>query len=279
MSESFEERVTISRTGESEAIIELRDWGNITAGGNGEGGDLILNDEDGVTRIWFEAGKGRLFVRGPDGEDQLSFDGRRAYLRIGTDGNEGDLDIIDGNGKGVFRFNAGRANLHIGAEDNAGDVLVKDDDGEVTVHLQGNSGDIKLRGADTAEHFAAGSGRPEPGTVMVIGTEGALEPSSTAYDPRVAGVVSGAGGAAPGMVLGYHPDEDAKVPIALTGRVWCRVNTEEPIEPGALMTTSEVAGHAMKATDQDRRLGAILGKALEAHEAGSGMVPVLVCLQ
>lgn len=279
MTKNFEDRVTISRPNESEAIIELRDWGNITAGGHGEGGDLILKDPDGVSRIWFEAGKGRLFVRGPDGDDVLAFDGRRAYLRIGADGNEGDLDIIDGSGKGVFRFDAGRANLQIGADGNYGDILVTDDDGDVTVHIHGNSGDIKLRGADAAEHFTVGGDRPEPGTVMVIGPDGLLEPSSSSYDPCVAGVVSGAGGVGPGMVLGYHPGEGSQVPIALSGRAWCRVDADEPIRPGALMTTSTLAGHAMPAEDRDRRMGAILGKALAPHEPGTGTVPVLVALQ
>lgn len=278
MAQNFEDRITVSRPGESDTIIELRDWGNIRAGGHGEGGDLILDDEDGNTRIWFEAGKARFFVRDADGEDQLSFDGRRAYLRIGAHGNEGDLDIVDGNDKGVFRFNASRANLHIGADGNYGDILVNDDAGETTVHIHGNSGDIKLRGADTAEHFDTAGGVPDPGTVMVIGPDGQLEPSTTAYDPKVAGIVSGAGDLGPGVVLGYHPDETNGVPIALSGRAWCRVDSDSGIHPGDLITTSEVDGHAMPARDPDRRMGAILGKALEGHGPGRGQVPVLVSL-
>jgi hypothetical protein len=55
--------------------------------------------------------------------------------------------------------------------------------------------DIRLTNADCAEDFdICGSEQIEPGTVVVLGEEGKLEQSHKAYEKRVAGVVSGAGG-------------------------------------------------------------------------------------
>ena len=59
-------------------------------------------------------------------------------------------------------------------------------------------------GGDLAERFEASDGaKVEPGTLMVIddGHPGQLKPSATAYDTKVAGVVSGAGGVNPGLTL------------------------------------------------------------------------------
>jgi hypothetical protein len=64
------------------------------------------------------------------------------------------------------------------------------------------TGDIRLTNTDCAEDFdIANADLVEPGTVMVLGGDGALRPSESAYDKRVAGVVSGAGNYKPGIVL------------------------------------------------------------------------------
>ena len=49
-----------------------------------------------------------------------------------------------------------------------------------------------------------------------------------------------------------------------------------PIEPGDLLTTSEQAGQAMRASDLGRAQGAVIGKAMTALESGDGEVLVLV---
>src|SRR4029077_12089102 len=64
------------------------------------------------------------------------------------------------------------------------------------------TGDISLANGDCAEDFnVSGQDKVEPGTVMVLGNEGALSKSRKAYDKRVAGVISGAGDYKPGIVL------------------------------------------------------------------------------
>jgi hypothetical protein len=142
-------------------------------------------------------------------------------------------------------------------------------------------------GADLAEPFdvaGAGSVEAEPGAVVVIDAArpGRMRISDRAYDTRVAGIISGANDLAPGMVMKADgaPHGAGDHPVALSGRVWCKVDASfGAIHPGDLLTTSPVAGYAMLATDVARRAGAVIGKAMTSLEAGRGLVLVLVSLQ
>ncbi len=144
-------------------------------------------------------------------------------------------------------------------------------------------------GADLAEPFAVakskdGSDKIEPGMVVVIDPDhpGQLTLATDPYDPKVAGVISGAKGLKPGMVMKAEESSLANgdYPVALTGRVWCWCEAgNSPIQPGDLLTTSKTAGHAMRATDTSRASGAIIGKAMTSLDAGTGLVLVLVSLQ
>jgi len=140
-------------------------------------------------------------------------------------------------------------------------------------------------GSDLSEQFEiTGEHRKvEPGMVVCIDPAscGNLVVSQKAYDRTVAGIVSGAGGVKPGMLMGQQGTmADGEHPVALTGRAYCRADASNgPITPGDLLTTSDVAGHAMKVTDYERAQGAILGKAMSSLEEGRGLVLVLVSLQ
>ena len=149
-------------------------------------------------------------------------------------------------------------------------------EGNVTV-----TGDVFLTGADCAEEFEISEAADfEPGTVMVINQEGALQPNQQAYDKRVAGVVSGAGKYRSGITLDKQPSQNNRRPIALVGKVYCKVDARySPIEVGDLLTTSPTPGHAMKAEDPFKAFGAVIGKALRSLEAGQGMIPILIALQ
>ena len=118
------------------------------------------------------------------------------------------------------------------------------------------------------------------GMVLVIDPAhpGQLAVSTTAYDRRVAGIVAGANGLGSAVKLGCGQfDHD----VALAGRVYCyAVAGDQAIEPGDLLTTSDVPGHAMKVHDHARSQGAILGKAMQGLAAGErGQILVLVTLQ
>jgi hypothetical protein len=93
-------------------------------------------------------------------------------------------------------------------------------------------------------------------------------------------VLSGAGGCRPGIVLGKQPSQDKRLPLALTGKVYCKVDAQyAPIGVGDLLTTSPTSGHAMKAEDPLKAFGAVIGKALRPLTEGQGLIPILIALQ
>jgi hypothetical protein len=155
-----------------------------------------------------------------------------------------------------------------------GNIIIRSESsGDVVIEL--GEGLDYAEGFDVTEHDDVA-----PGAVLVIDSDspGRLEISTEAYDSRVAGIVAGANGIGSGVRLGSgrFPHD-----VALAGRVYCNVDaTECGIEPGDLLTTSSIPGHAMKASDPARRAGAILGKAMERLERGTrGRILVLVSLQ
>jgi hypothetical protein len=138
-----------------------------------------------------------------------------------------------------------------------------------------------LGGADLAERFPVRE-PVEPGMVLVIdpAVPGRLMVSSEPFARSVAGVVSGANELSAGIELSDGEDLSGTAPVALSGRVWVRAEAlERPIRPGDLLTTSVRPGHARAAGDDPRAHGAVLGKAMSALEAGTGMVLVLVSLR
>lgn len=147
-------------------------------------------------------------------------------------------------------------------------------------------------GADFAENFdvraenhtdSAAVSDIQPGRVVAIdpANPGKLSLSRRAYDRRVAGIISGAGGVQPGMTMGQENTlADGKYPVALSGRVYCWADAAQgAIKPGDLLTTSATPGHAMKVTNAQRAQGAIIGKAMTGLKTGKGLVLVLVTLQ
>jgi hypothetical protein len=173
------------------------------------------------------------------------------------------------NGPGILAKGGGGANL-------AGFF-----DGNVTVNKTVTAIDVLIAGADCAEDFdIMSSAHTEPGTVMVIGDDARLVESHRAYDKCVAGIVSGAGDYKPGIVLGKGASRKDCVPLALIGKVFCKVDaTYAPIKVGDLLTTSPTQGHAMKAEDPLNAFGAVVGKALAPLREGRGLLPILVALQ
>lgn len=178
---------------------------------------------------------------------------------------------ISRTGDGVF----GESNTGVGVH-GKGRRLAGFFEGDVEV-----TGDIRLTNADCAEDFdVSGVVKLDPGTVMVLGNKGALSESQQAYDKRVAGVISGAGDYKPGIVLDKRQTPGNRQPIALLGKVFCKVDAQfGAIEVGDLLTTSPTPGHAMKTSDPFKAFGAVIGKALRPLKEGQGLIPILIALQ
>jgi hypothetical protein len=68
--------------------------------------------------------------------------------------------------------------------------------------------------------------------------------------------------------------------VALSGRVYALAEAAHgAMRPGDMLTTSDIPGHAMKATDPVRARGAVIGKAMTGLSQGTRLVLVLVSLQ
>lgn len=143
----------------------------------------------------------------------------------------------------------------------------------------GQGSDVRFAG-DCAEQFdVVAEAAAEPGTVMVLGEAEQLAPCERPYDSRVAGVISGACEYRPGLVLDQRETGAPRRPVALIGKVYCKVDAEYgAIAVGDLLTTSATPGHAMKACDAGKAFGTTIGKALRSWSDGRGMIPVLVAL-
>lgn len=282
-------------------------------------GSGINIDDVAQSAIHADAGAGTINFRNPSGLITLRFEGNSGNIRAGgAPGVDGDLvlfrsgsgiDINDADQAAIFasadggliifrdsagqqtaRFEGDSGNLRLGGAPGVdGDVVIFpsgnnidiNDASQATIHLNGDSGDIILRNADCAEEFAiANAAEISPGTVMVLGDSSELQASSRAYDKRVVGVISGAGAYKPGLVLDKQPGALNRKPVALMGKVYCQVTAESaPVEVGDLLTTSDLTGYAMKASDPARAFGAVIGKALQPLKAGRGLIPVLIALQ
>jgi hypothetical protein len=191
-------------------------------------------------------------------------------------------------GSGEVLYLQGNGNYFIKAVNNAANAspfAVTGDGTTITRVLQITGGsDLSERFEVKAAPGAGGDAAAvRPGLVVSIDPDdpGKLALSSRAYDRRVAGVISGAGGVKPGMMMGQAGSiADGHHPVALSGRVYCWADASNgPIEPGDMLTTSATPGHAMKATDHAKAQGAIIGKAMTSLKQGQGLVLVLVTLQ
>jgi hypothetical protein len=231
------------------------------------------------------SGGGGIGVRG-ETVSGVGVQGQSFGAGIGVNGGSTSGDGVrahSGSGNGLSAFSDTGTAIFAKGPVNAGFF-----DGNVTVtgdvlHNRNLTviGDILLTGADCAEHFdIAGAEQIDPGTVVVIDREGALRASQGAYDKKVAGVVSGAGKYRPGLILDKQQSAGRRLPVALVGKVYCKVDARySPIEVGDLLTTSPTPGHAMKASDPLRALGTLIGKALSDLADGQGLIPILVALQ
>jgi len=214
--------------------------------------------------------------------------------------NDGSVDLCGG-AELKLRNGAEAVTIRIdpqesGTSTDGGQITLYNAAGAATIEIDGDYiGDGRITtqelaitgGSDISEQFnirAAGNLKDVlPGMVVSIDPShpGELVVSTEAYDRKVAGIVSGAGGVKPGMLMGQRGSEaDGCTAVALTGRVYCWADaTYGPIQPGDLLTSSDKPGHAMKVTDHAHAMGATLGKAMTSLESGQGLVLVLVCLQ
>jgi len=263
--------------------------GNPGAGLEVRQDDIISTDTSGVLSVRlmhnYTGAAGGILIYDKNGNTAIEMQGQETS----TTGSEINLRDIDGTQTIVMDAHFGNGG--------GGDIQLSDENGSTTIRLAADyngTGDGRIitdefqitGGSDFAENFdilIEPTLAPEPGMVVSIdpNNTGKLMISSEAYDPKVAGIISGANGIKTGMLMGQEGTlADGKFPIALTGRVYVWADASYgAIEPGTLLTSSPTPGHAQKAVDTERRMGAIIGKAMTSLESGRGYVLVLVNLQ
>lgn len=264
---------------------------------------LVLEDDDGATRVRaaglrgkLELGYGDMTVSADGDIGTIDLRNRHALhvpRSIGLDGRYGTI--------GLWNTLAQPAEKTIGMDGRYGTLVLRDGheerirlDGRYSqlfmqasggghwVDLDGRygrlrlTGDVELANADCAEDFEVADLSIRPGEVVVIDQDGRILPCTSAYDTRVAGVVSGAGGYRPGIVLDRPYARESHRPVAMVGKVFVYADASAPIRAGDPLTTAARRGHAQLASDPIRSGGAILGKALDGLSEGTALIPMLV---
>jgi hypothetical protein len=257
---------TISATSQGNGVIVLRQGDGsaglaISANNGTGGGGLTVYRDNGTFAGQLTVGgtSGFLGVANSSGNNRVYAQGSNPS---GSQG--GYLGLIN---------SAGSQTITLDASDGSGD-------GRITTQVLQITG-----GSDLSEQFDITALHDElkAGLIVSIDPEqpGHLMTSSRAYDKTVAGIISGAGGVQPGMLMGQRGTAaDGKHAVALTGRVYCWVDAGKgAIRPGDLITTSDTPGHGMKVKDHRKAQGAVIGKAMSSLEQGKGLVLVLVSMQ
>lgn len=215
---------------------------------------------------------GYFETNGTDGTLALKNNGTGVLLK-GFGANGGEDEFRFNNDGTLMFFDAGFVNT----------IKLSPITGRTTTKVLEITGGSDLSEQFEVNHTEAAPASLQPGMVVSIDAQnpGKLVVCNRAYDRKVAGIISGAGGIATGMLMGQHDSEaNGSTPVALAGRVYCRVDASlGAIEPGDLLTTSDTPGHAMKVADHAKSQGAIIGKAMTGLAEGKGLVLVLVTLQ
>jgi hypothetical protein len=277
------------RNHQNKERIHMHESGTVEIGGNGADGDIYLrgaNNEDrihlqgsGIVEIGGNGVLGKIILKNTIGGETNIIDGA-GNIFIGGNGADGDLYLRNHQNKERIHMHES-GTVEIGGNGADGNIQLFDAAGISRIKIDGHAGDIILSGADCAEEFDVSEIKDiDPGTVMVIDDDCKLRPSEKPFDKRVAGIVSGGNRYRPGIILDNNPSQSKRLPIALSGKVYCKVDANyAPIEGGDLLTTSPTRGHAMKAVDPLKSFGAVIGKALCPLEGGRNQIPILVALQ
>ena len=227
----------------------------------------------------------------------ISMASSSGFFTVGSPNGESGASIQRSGNRGDIRFDGTSLKLVAGpgngppgslsgiAVNRSGNVGVGTTDPQAKLHVIGTTRTSVLTitgGVDLAEPFQMDAEDLEKGSVVVIdeANPGRLKRSTSAYDRRVAGIISGANGVNPGISLHQEGVVEGGQNVALSGRVYVRADASGgAILPGDMLTTADRPGHAMKARDHDRAQGAVIGKAMSALPEGRGFVLVLVTLQ
>jgi len=285
---------------------------NVFIGGlnnnNPDNGSVVVRSPQGENRIAIYSNPnansaGLINVNGPNGSQNVTIASSgenfgAVYVKDGNSTIKGTFTSSSSSGgSGYFQTKGeqGTRNVVIGVTTGSNDrgaVRVFDENNaeQVTMWVNNNgegvvttdrtnSKCISITGGCDIKEDLNSNENLEAGDVVIIDAEneGQIKKTSTAYDKKVAGVISGAGGINSGLSLSQEGVMEGEYPLAMVGRVYVKVIGK--VEAGDMLTTSTKSGFAMTAQKRKKSHGAIIGKAMSANDNGEGLVLVLLNLQ
>lgn len=266
---------------------------SFTGGGLGTANATVYSNNtstSGIAGYFQSAGSdGTVVIKQNGSGEIIKAYGSSAVDEVWNVSKDGTMEFYNSDGIRTIEIDPSE----IGSSD-AGQIRLFSADGAtVNIEIDGSyNGDGRVitneiqitGGSDLSEFFELSEySNIEKGMVVSIdeNNPGQLKITETAFDKKVAGIVSGANQIKPGLIMSQKGTiADGEHLIALSGRVYCLVDaSEKPVEIGDMLTTSSIPGHAIKVDDYDKARGAIIGKAMTPLEKGKGLVLVLVSLQ
>lgn len=244
-----------STDGSLNSIPQLDNSGYLTAGGI-----TAVNAGSVVTGAWTLAGGGTFQASALMGVDGVNFYGADtvgSYNSIAQRTSDGSLKASSfiGTTVQVGYINAGSTNGAVGHISGQW-------------QLQGTS-TLQATYSDIAERYEADQPY-EPGTVVIVGGSKEITTTNIIGNVAVAGIVS----TDPAFKMNSDAGDDLTHPyIALKGRVPCKVVGK--IAKGDLLVTSSYPGYAQAYT-YEHNPNAVIGRALESHDDGFGVIEVKV---
>jgi len=122
------------------------------------------------------------------------------------------------------------------------------------------------RYADLAENYLADT-EIEPGTVVCFGGEAEVTICNTDGCSKIAGVIS----TNPAHLMNSDLQGKHVVPVALQGRVYCKVRG--PVKKGDMLVS---AGDGFARAENSPKIGSVIGKSIENFDGEHGLIEVVV---
>ena len=180
------------------------------------------------------------------------------YVAAGATSGSGISGSVSSEG-GTFTVTSNATNANTGST-----IVFRDGSGNFSANVI-TATTTAARYADLAEKYAA-DGDIEAGTVVHFAGEGKVASCDTANCRSVAGIIS----TDPAYLMNSEADG---VALAISGRVPCKVTGA--VAAGDLMVS---AGNGMAMANNDAKIGTVIGKAIEAHAGGEGVIEVLALM-
>ena len=219
--------------------------------------ELLGRDNECVIGAGQKGRPGRLTMYDVNGQQTVNLATADAHLTLGGGGANGSVSVLGKDGQPLVEL-LGRDNecvVGLGQVGRPARISLYDAKAQGSIEINGGTGDITLFNADCAEEFdiALGCAGLDPGSVVVLDDERSIREATAPYDHRVAGIVSGAGQYKPALVLDRRKTGCRRLPVALLGKVFCKVDAAHgAVQPGDLLTTSATPGHAtLRANDNE----------------------------